>query len=48
MHKLVEDMNSQIEKAKTLMAKSKEMKDQLKFDISVLDDEIDDHITLIG
>jgi len=41
-------MNAQITRAKTLLIKSKELKNELKFDISTLNDEIDQHIELIG
>ena len=48
LHKMIEDMSMQIEKAKTLLSKSRELKSELKFDISVLNDEIDQSIELIG
>lgn len=41
-------MNAQILKAKELLKKAKELKNELKFDISSLSDEIDAHVELIG
>lgn len=48
LHREIEEMNSQIVKAKELLKKAKELKDELKFDISSINDEIDAHIELIG
>jgi len=41
-------MNDQINMVKQLLIKAKKLKDDLKYDISCVNDEIDNYIELIG
>jgi hypothetical protein len=44
----IQSMNDQINMVKQLLIKAKKLKDDLKYDISCVNDEIDNYIELIG